>query len=179
MTHLSKALLLVAGLAVSACTNADRFGSGSGQDASRGAAGANSGLTGSYLPGSVDDPTSTAYFQQRVGDRVLFAVDQSSLSPQAQTVLDGQAQWLLTNADYMAVIEGHADEQGTREYNIALGARRANAVMDYLVSKGIAANRLKFVSYGKERPIEICSEEACYAKNRRAVTVLAAGGLTS
>ncbi|KID12362.1 peptidoglycan-associated lipoprotein Pal [Ponticoccus alexandrii] len=176
MTHLTKALLLVAGLAVTACTNADRFGSGQNGG---GAAGAGSGLSGGYLPGSADDPTSTAYFQQRVGDRVLFAVDQSSLSPQAQTVLDGQAQWLLTNADYMAVIEGHADEQGTREYNIALGARRANAVMDYLVSKGIAANRLKFVSYGKERPIEICSEEACYAKNRRAVTVLAAGGLTS
>lgn len=176
MTHLTKALLLVAGLAVTACTNADRFGAGAGQDASRAAGGV---TASAIVPGSVDDPTSSAYFQQRVGDRVLFAVDQSSLSPQAQTVLDGQAQWLLTNADYMAVIEGHADEQGTREYNIALGARRANAVMDYLMSKGIASSRLKFVSYGKERPIEICSEEACYAKNRRAVTVLAAGGLTS
>jgi peptidoglycan-associated lipoprotein len=179
MTHLPKALLLVAGLALAACTNADRFGSGAGAGAGAGAGGgygAGAGVDGSYLPGSVDDPRSTAYFQQRVGDRVLFAVDQSSLGAEAQAVLDGQAQWLLTNPDYMAVIEGHADEQGTREYNIALGARRANAVMDYLISKGISANRLKFVSYGKERPIEICSAEACYAKNRRAVTVLAAGG---
>jgi len=70
---------------------------------------------------------------------------------------------------------GHADEQGTRAYNLALGARRANSVMEYLVAQGIPASRLRFVSYGKERPIEICSEEACYAKNRRSVTVLASG----
>ena len=81
----------------------------------------------------------------------------------------------MTNNDYLAVIEGHADEQGTREYNIALGARRANAVMEYLTSRGVAASRLKFVSYGKERPVEICSEEACYSKNRRAVTVISMG----
>ena len=81
----------------------------------------------------------------------------------------------MTNADYVAVIEGHADEQGTREYNLALGARRANAAREYLISRGVAPNRLKTISYGKERPIEICSEEACYAKNRRAVTVLSAG----
>ena len=86
--------------------------------------------------------------------------------------------WLNTNTDYQAVIEGHADEQGTREYNLALGARRANAAREYLISRGIAASRLRVVSYGKERPIEVCSSEACYAKNRRAVTVLA-GGLTS
>ena len=77
------------------------------------------------------------------------------------------------------MIEGHADEQGTREYNIALGGRRANAVREYMISRGVAASRLKTISYGKERPIEICSEEACYAKNRRAVTVLAGGALTS
>lgn len=173
MTHLSKTLLLVAGLALAACANPDRFG-GSGDAAGLGAGGPAAGV----VPGSVDDPRSTAYFQQRVGDRVLFAIDQSTLSPEARSVLDGQAQWLLTNTDYLAVIEGHADEQGTREYNLALGARRANAVMEYLVSKGISQNRLKFVSYGKERPIEICSQEACYAKNRRAVTVIAAGALS-
>ena len=76
------------------------------------------------------------------------------------------------------MFEGHADEQGTREYNLALGARRANAAKEYLISRGVAASRLRVISYGKERPIEICSNEACYAKNRRAVTVLA-GGLTS
>jgi len=110
-----------------------------------------------------------------VGDRVLFEVDQHTLTAQARQVLDGQADWLLRNADYDAVIEGHADEQGTREYNLALGARRANSVLEYLLSRGVPADRLDVVSYGKERPIEICSAESCYAKNRRAVTVITAG----
>ncbi|WP_295311098.1 peptidoglycan-associated lipoprotein Pal [Roseobacter sp.] len=163
----TKIVLLVAGLALAACTNPDRFGAD-------GAGGAG-GIGGPLVPGSVNDPTSTAYFNQTVGDRVLFAVDQSDVTSEGQVTLDGQAQWLLSNTDYTAVIEGHADEQGTREYNVALGARRANAVREYLISRGVAGNRLRTVSYGKERPIEICSNEACYAKNRRAVTVLAAG----
>lgn len=125
--------------------------------------------------GAVGDPTSMAYFQSAVGDRVLFPVDQSTLSPEAQSILSAQAAWLRTNAAYTAIIEGHADEQGTREYNLALGARRANAAREYLVSQGIAATRLRTVTYGKERPLEICSAEACYAQNRRAVTVLQAG----
>lgn len=174
MKRLMTSSLLVVALAVSACTNPDRFGAdGSGTDATLGA-GANTGI----VPGSANDPASTAYFQQSVGDRVLFEVDQSNLTAQGQATLDGQAQWLLTNSDYTAVIEGHADEQGTREYNLALGARRANAAQEYLISKGVPSARLRVVSYGKERPIEICSNEACYAKNRRAVTVLA-GGLSS
>lgn len=162
-------VLLVAGLALGACTNAARFdadGTGAG-----GAAGAN----GSVVPGSANDPTSTTYFNQTVGDRVLFSVDESTINDAGRITLDGQATWLLSNTDYTAVIEGHADEQGTREYNVALGARRANSVREYLISRGIAGNRLTTVSYGKERPLEICSNEACYAKNRRAVTVLAAG----
>jgi len=89
--------------------------------------------------------------------------------------LAGQASWLLTNTDYAIIIEGHADEQGTREYNLALGARRASAVQDYLISQGVAPSRMRTVSYGKERPIEVCSIESCYAKNRRAVTVLSIG----
>ncbi|MEW9919268.1 peptidoglycan-associated lipoprotein Pal [Marimonas sp. MJW-29] len=163
---------LVAGLALSACTNPNRFGA----DGAGGTLG-NSGA-GAIVPGSANDPTSAAFFQQSVGDRVLFAVDQSTLTTEARQTLDAQATWLLTNADYQAVIEGHADEQGTREYNLALGARRANAAQEYLISRGVPASRLRVISYGKERPIEICSNEACYAKNRRAVTVLA-GGLTS
>ncbi|NCW52210.1 MAG: peptidoglycan-associated lipoprotein Pal [Rhodobacteraceae bacterium] len=107
-----------------------------------------------------------------VGDRVLFGVDQSSLSDEARVILDAQASWLMENSEYVAVVEGHADEQGTREYNLALGARRANAVKEYLVSLGVAGSRLKTVSYGKERPLEICSAERCYEKNRRAVSVL-------
>ena len=165
MTYLSKTLILCAGLALAACTNPDRLGGGDGTRG--GGAGA-----GAFPPGSAQHPKSPLYFQQPVGDRVLFQVDQSNLSPDAQATLNGQAEWLMTNPEFTAVIEGHADEQGTREYNVALGARRANAVQEYLVSRGVASNRLKVVSFGKERPIEICSEEACYAKNRRAVTVV-------
>lgn len=163
MKQASKALLVVVALATAACTNPNRFDN---DDLGAGAA------VPAIVPGSADDPSSSAYFSARVGDRVLFPVDQSSLTVTARTVLDGQAQWLLTNSDYIAVIEGHADEQGTREYNLALGARRANAVMEYLVSRGVPASRLKFVSYGKERPIEVCSQESCYSQNRRAVTIL-------
>ncbi|WGW05043.1 peptidoglycan-associated lipoprotein Pal [Tropicibacter oceani] len=173
MTHLTKAVLLIAALAVSACTNPNRFGDGDGGAGA--GAGAGTGIDSGYLPGSASDPTSAAYFQQSIGDRVFFAVDQSTLSPEARATLDQQAQWLMTNSDYLAVIEGHADEQGTREYNIALGARRANAVMEYLTSRGIPSSRLKFISYGKERPVEVCSVESCYAKNRRAVTVISMG----
>ena len=179
MTRLNTALMLSAALAVSACANASRFGPDYGNDGGANA-GLNSGapISTGPVPGSAQDPRSPAYFQQTVGDRVLFPVDQSTLTEEGRATLDGQAQWLLTNSDYLAVIEGHADEQGTREYNLDLGARRANAVREYLVSKGIAASRLKFLSYGKERPIAICSEEACYAQNRRAVTIISAG-LTS
>ncbi|MCJ7873002.1 peptidoglycan-associated lipoprotein Pal [Marinovum sp. 2_MG-2023] len=174
MKHMSKIVLLMGALAVSACTGAGRFDSAdSGVGGSDFDAGAGAG-TG----GGLGDPTSPTYFQQAIGDRVLFVVDQSSLTSEAQSILNAQAQWLITNSDYVAVIEGHADEQGTREYNLALGGRRANAVREYLISQGVSASRLKFVTFGKERPIEICSEESCYAKNRRAVTVIA-GGLTS
>lgn len=167
----TKAILTLAALSLAACTNAGRFDDGAGT----GVADPNAG---GIVAGSANDPTSPAYFQQAVGDRVLFAVDQATLTPEGQATLNGQAVWLTTNADYTAVIEGHADEQGTRQYNIALGNRRADAARSYLISKGVPANRLQIVSYGKERPIEVCSEEACYTKNRRAVTVLAAG-LTS
>ncbi|MHA6263631.1 peptidoglycan-associated lipoprotein Pal [Arenibacterium sp. CAU 1754] len=171
MSTLTKFLTIGSMLIMAACTDPSRL-------ADSGAAGTGAGTAGAIVPGSANDPRSPAYFSQTIGDRVLFQVDQSTLSAQAQGVLDGQAKWLSTNTDYIAVIEGHADEQGTREYNLALGARRANAAREYLISRGVAGNRLKVVSYGKERPIEICSEEACYAKNRRAVTVLS-GGVTS
>ena len=122
--------------------------------------------------GDVSNPTSPAYFQQAIGDRVFFAIDQSSLSPEGMDLLNSQATWLMANGDYEIIVEGHADEQGTREYNVALGARRANSVKEYLNSLGVAASRIQTVSYGKERPIEICSKESCYSVNRRAVTVL-------
>lgn len=165
----AKFTMLIAGLAVSACTSGNRFDNGAVD------LNAATGNAGGLLAGSVSDPASPAYFTQTVGDRVLFAVDQSTLSPEARATLDGQVQWLLVNSDFDAVIEGHADEQGTRAYNLALGARRANSVMEYLIAQGVPASRLRFVSFGKERPIELCSDESCYAKNRRAVTVITAG----
>ncbi|WP_299667447.1 peptidoglycan-associated lipoprotein Pal [uncultured Ruegeria sp.] len=161
MNLLSKVAAIGALTLIAACSNNDPSALGGG-----------AGGSGTLVPGSPSDPRSPAYFQQTVGDRVLFLVDQSTLSPQAQTILQGQADWLLANPDFVAKIEGHADEQGTREYNLALGARRANAAREYLISRGVAGNRLTTVSYGKERPIEICSTEECYSKNRRAVTVL-------
>ena len=175
MTLFKTAAVVLLMLATAACTNPDRFGSG--RDGADGA-GTNAGL-GAGVAGSASDPTSPLFFNQTIGDRVLFAVDTSTITPEGQTILDGQAQWLLTNADYRAVIEGHADEQGTREYNLALGQRRANAVREYLVSRGVPSSRLQVTSFGKERPIAICSEESCYAQNRRAVTVLSFSAMTS
>ncbi|TXH99188.1 MAG: peptidoglycan-associated lipoprotein Pal [Pseudorhodobacter sp.] len=170
MTLMPKALLLVAALGLAACNNHDRFGAGG-----PGANGNNGGFVDTTGLGDPNDPRSIAYFNQTVGDRVLFAVDQSTLSPEARTILQGQAQWLATNSQYAIIIEGHADEQGTREYNLALGARRAAAVQQFLGSQGVSAGRMKTISYGKERPLEVCSEEACYSRNRRAVTVLSMG----
>ena len=175
MTLFKKAAVVLLVLATAACTNPDRFGGGAG---GAGGAGGDAGLNGG-LAGSASDPTSPLFFNQTIGDRVLFTVDTSTLTPTGQTILDGQAQWLLTNADYRAIIEGHADEQGTREYNLALGQRRANAVREYLVSRGVPVNRLQVTSFGKERPIAVCSEESCYAQNRRAVTVLSFSAITS
>ncbi|MFN3664303.1 peptidoglycan-associated lipoprotein Pal [Yoonia sp.] len=181
MKMMTKATILLLVLATAACTNPNRFGGGAGGAAGgAGGAGGVGGVgAGAGMTGSASDPRSPQFFNQTIGDRVLFAVDQSTISTEGRTILDGQAQWLLTNADYRAVIEGHADEQGTREYNIALGFRRANAVREYLVSRGVPSSRLEVTSYGKERPIEICSNEACYSKNRRAVTVLSFSAMTS
>lgn len=120
-------------------------------------------------------PAATGADFASVGDRVLFAQDQSTLDGTARGILDGQARWLSGNPSFIATIEGHADEQGTREYNLALGARRASSVQQYLVAQGVPPVRLKTVSYGKERPIEVCSTEVCFAKNRRAVTVVSQG----
>lgn len=162
-------LALVAVTALAACTGPDRFGAGSGA----GAGGAGAGGFGG--PGSASDPTSVAYFNQTVGDRVLFQVDQSTLTPEGQATLNAQADWLARNPSYSAIVEGHADEQGTADYNRSLGARRAAAAQNYLISRGVAPSRLQIVSYGKERPLAICSDESCYMQNRRAVTVLTVG----
>lgn len=117
-------------------------------------------------------PGSQADFQQNVGDRVLFDYDSFQLSPEARQILTRQAAWLKQYGNWRITVEGHADERGTREYNLALGERRASAVRAFLVSQGIPANRVATISYGKERPAVSGSTEQAYAQNRRGVTVL-------
>ncbi|HUC51143.1 MAG TPA: peptidoglycan-associated lipoprotein Pal [Xanthobacteraceae bacterium] len=124
------------------------------------------------LNGTAATPGSQQDFVVNVGDRVFFDTDSSELSDQARATLDKQAQWLNQYNRYSFTIEGHADERGTREYNIALGARRAETVRQYLVSRGIAATRMRTISYGKERPVALCNDISCWSQNRRAVTVL-------
>jgi len=171
MMNLTKATILIGALALSACTNPDRFG-GTGDGTGTVA------LDNADQQAGVNDVTSPEYFSQAIGDRVFFEVDQVTLTSTARATLDAQAEWLIGNVDYIAIIEGHADEQGTREYNIALGDRRSNAVRDYLVSKGVPSARLRTLSYGKERPVATCSDESCYSQNRRAVTVISVASIS-
>ena len=175
MTLTSKALLILAGLALAACNNpraggtfggggADGFGDTGGfQDAGI--------MTGNL--GDPNDPRSVAHFQQRIGDRVFFTTDSSSLTSEGRATLEAQARWLNQNTQFSIVMEGHADERGTRDYNIALGERRANAAMQFLIGQGVSANRMRVVSYGKDRPVEACPEQRCWDVNRRAVTAIA------
>ena len=145
------AAVLAVALSMGACANKNL-----GMDANASAA----------TPGSQQD------FVVNVGDRVFFESDQTDLSPQAIATLDKQAQWLQTYNRYSFTIEGHADERGTREYNIALGARRAQSVRTFLASRGIDPSRMRTISYGKERPVAVCNDISCWSQNRRAVTVL-------
>jgi peptidoglycan-associated lipoprotein len=144
---------MIAGLALSACASKPAT---------------DSLASGAAAPGSQQD------FVVNVGDRVFFETDQTDLTGQARETLDKQAQWLQQYGNYSFTIEGHADERGTREYNIALGARRAQNVRDYLASRGIQPGRMRTVSYGKERPVAVCNDISCWSQNRRAVTVLGA-----
>ena len=146
-------VVLMAGLALGACANnpADN---------------AQANAAGSASPGSQQD------FVVNVGDRVFFETDSTELTPQARATLDKQAQWLANYNRYSFTVEGHADERGTREYNIALGARRAQVTRDYLVSRGVQAQRMRTISYGKQRPVAVCDDISCWSQNRRAVTVL-------
>jgi peptidoglycan-associated lipoprotein len=121
---------------------------------------------GSASPGSQQD------FVVNVGDRVFFESDSSELTSQSIATLEKQAQWLQVYNQYTFTIDGHADERGTREYNIALGARRAQTVRDYLASRGVNPQRMRTISYGKERPVAVCNDISCWSQNRRAVTVL-------
>ncbi len=120
----------------------------------------------SVAPGSAED------FKQNVGDRVFFAYDRYDVSAEAQQQLQKQAAWLQQYPAVTVTIEGNADERGTREYNLALGERRANSVANYLTALGVDKSRLSVISYGKERPVCTESNEACYSQNRRAVTAI-------
>jgi len=155
-------LMLAAVLALGACQNGGIFGDNGGRNAGQ-------------TPGGAIEESSLEYFATAIGDRVLFSVNEATLNADAKRILDAQVAWLNQYPERTIVIEGHADEQGTREYNLALGARRAASVRNYMVAAGLLETRLSIISYGKERPLEVCSSEACWSKNRRAVTVVAGG----
>ena len=153
-------------LSIAACSSTpDQLADGAGGPGGRGGYGAG----GAGTPGSAQD------FVVNVGDRVFFESDSSDLTPTATATLDRQAQWLSRYPRYVFVVEGHADERGTREYNFSLGARRGQTVRDYLASRGINSSRMRTVSYGKERPVAVCNDISCWSQNRRAVTVLETG----
>lgn len=147
------AMAVLASLSLAACTNDRDL-----VDAS-----------GAARPGTAQD------FVVNVGDRVFFESDSTDLTPTATATLDKQASWLQRYSRYTFLVEGHADERGTREYNFSLSARRAQAVNDYLAARGIAASRMRTVSYGKERPVAVCNDISCWSQNRRSVTVLDGG----
>lgn len=130
-------------------------------------------VTSSILPGSAQD------FRVNVGDTVHFALNQYQIQDSDKALLQRQAAWLSKYPSVRVQIEGHCDERGTREYNLALGARRANAVKEYLVSQGVANGRVETISYGKERPLCTDSNEACWAQNRRGVTAITSGAAAS
>lgn len=158
---LSVALFVTAAVALGACAKKPKEavnGSLSGTNSS------------TAKPGSAQD------FVVNVGDRVLFTTDSSSVNADGRAILDRQAQWLSQYGQYTFTVEGHADERGTREYNLALGARRATAVKRYLSSKGIGSDRMKTLSFGKERPVSVCNDISCWSQNRRSVTVLNGAG---
>ena len=172
MFHASKlrasklAITLIAVAAVAGCAkkNGNAFAPNSARDL-----GINGGAGGAATPGSQKD------FSTNVGDRVLFTVDSSSLTSEGRRTLDKQAQWLSRYPNYQVTVEGHADERGTREYNIALGARRAAAARKYLIARGVSRARMRTISYGKERPVAVCNDISCFSQNRRAVTLLSGG----
>ncbi len=159
------AAALILSASVAACSNTQ-----SGDNAF----GAN-GPGGAYGAGGYGPPGSAKEFSASIGDRVFFETDSTDLTSTAVATLDKQAAWLNRYNQYRILIEGHADERGTRDYNYSLGSRRAQTVRDYLTTKGVASSRLRTVTYGKERPVAVCNDISCWSQNRRAVTVLEGG----
>jgi peptidoglycan-associated lipoprotein len=164
------AALLLAGCSSTSEDMSGAAGAGAGGAGAAGGAGrggiASSALQGEPVPGTQED------LEVSVGDRVFFAYDSAVLSPVATQTLDRQAAWLKQYPEIVLTVEGHTDERGTREYNLALGDRRANAVKNYLVALDIQPNRILTISYGEERPAEVGNDETAWANNRRAVSVV-------
>ena len=158
---LSVAIACLFALAVAACSQSQK---------SLDAAGARLNANGSG--GAPARPGSRRDFSQNVGDIVYFTTDSTDLTPEAQQTLSKQARWLGQYPQYTITIEGHADERGTREYTIALGARRAQSVRNFLSRSGVDARRIRTLSYGKERPVAVCNDISCWSQNRRAQTIL-------
>ena len=164
---LKLAAALVAALGMAACA---KNAAEDGLMAGGGIGGAGmGGAGGAAVPGSQQE------FANSVGDRVFFETDSTELTPTGQETLNKQAAWLTRYSRYTFTLEGHADERGTREYNFALGARRADTVKNYLVARGISPGRMKTISYGKERPVAVCDDISCWSQNRRVVTALGGG----
>ena len=142
---------LMAAMALAACSNKPTDGFGAG---------------GAATPGSPQD------FVVNIGDRIFFETDSTDLTSTATATLDKQAAWLGQYPRYSFTVEGHADERGTREYNVSLSARRAQVARDYLASRGVGASRMRIVAYGKERPVAVCNDISCWSQNRRSVSLL-------
>ena len=168
LTRNPVAIAIIAALAVAGCRS--KAVPNSAADFGLGAGGAG-GALGSAAPGSPQE------FTVSVGDRIFFDTDSTVIRADAQATLVRQAQWLQRYPNYPVTVEGHADERGTREYNLALSARRAAAARDFLISQGVPSNRVRTIAYGKERPVAVCDDISCWSQNRRAVTVLGGAGM--
>ena len=168
-SHSLKFACLSAALVLGACTHKQEAVNTAPPPAPPSPMAAPSPVTSSVIPGSAED------FRVNVGDTVHFGYNEYNIEDADKAVLGRQAQWLAKYPSVRVAVEGHADERGTREYNLALGARRANAVKEYLVSQGVSTGRLETISYGKERPVCTESNEGCWAQNRRGVSIVAGG----
>lgn len=166
------ALALACALSLAACSKKNTASLGS-EGLAAGGAGDQLAGSAAQVPGSEED------FAANVGDRVFFAADSTVLTDEGKAGLLKQAAWLKEYPDVAVQIEGHADERGTREYNISLSARRATNVRNFLISQGISAKRVSSIAYGKERPAQSCDAEECWSQNRRGVTVITSGARTS
>ena len=174
----SYVICALAGLALAACESSPEVNSSATGDGSSSGAASQSGTGGPVTSGvtsqqvTAQAPGSAEDFVVNVGDRVLFGLNRFDLSPEARTTVENQVIWLKRFPSVTITVEGHADERGTREYNLAPGERRANSLRDYMIALGVDPNRVKTLSYGKERPVDPASNEEAWSRNRRAVTVV-------